>query len=55
MQASVDPWYYDGESSGYWVRSPTYEWDRRYLIACERACNAGIACWLLKYEPDLPF
>jgi hypothetical protein len=55
MNASIDPDYYNSENSGYWIKSPTYEWDRRYIGACEKACNLHIACWLPQYEPDIPW
>lgn len=50
MNASIDPDYYSSENSGYWLKSPTYEWDRRYNNLCEQAVYAGLACYLPAYE-----
>lgn len=55
MHADIDPDYYDSENHGYWLLSPTYEWDKRHINESEVATREGRACWLPEYEPDIPF
>lgn len=57
MNNDTNPWYYDEENHGYWLKSSDYEFVARLIRLSHEACDAGIACWLednLLYS-DLPF